>query len=299
VAKLPYLLVDAFTEMPGGGNRVALVLDARGMLDEEMRRAVALMKQPQAAFVTDYQERFFEVRFYTPTGEVEFAGHALVALGLTLVREGRVPEGTSKFFLRTPVETLPVEIRYREGVPVQAEVRGPAPRFRDPPPWRFVQRFLDALGGNERYIHRGLPHGVAFTGLWSLFLPLVAPGLVDALEPQMEELAELCRELEVATVHTYAPMGPRSFYARDFAPRLGIPEDPVTGSANAALGSLLARAGVVPRWEEEVRLTILQGHHLGQPGVVEVRVDYGPAGNILAVYLAGSAVLVESRLLEL
>lgn len=296
---LPYLLVDAFAETLGAGNRIALVLDARGMSAAQMRQVALRLDQPQVAFVTDWEGMSFEVRYYTPSGEVEFAGHAAVALALTLVREGRLPEGSKKLYLRAVSETLPVEIVYENGEPAKAVVRGPAPRFRDPPLWRQVQEFTEALGANERYLHRGLPYGVAFTGLWSLFLPFVAPGLLDDLEPDMERLSELCAALEVATVHTYAPLGPRSFYARDFAPLLGIPEDPVTGSANAALGALLARAGVVPRWEGEVKLTILQGHRLGVPGQVEVRVEYAPSGELQRVFFGGRAVLAESGILEL
>jgi PhzF family phenazine biosynthesis protein len=296
---IPYLLVDAFAEAPGAGNRIALVLDARGMDEAQMRQVTLKLDQPQVAFLTGWEGLSFEVRYYTPSGEVEFAGHAAVALALTLVREGRLPEGSKKLYLRAASETLPVEIVYENGEAAKAVVRGPAPRFRDPPLWRRVQEFTEALGANERYLHRGLPYGVAFTGLWSLFLPFVAPGLLDDLEPDMERLSELCAALEIATVHTYAPLGPRSFYARDFAPLLGIPEDPVTGSANAALGALLARAGVVPRWEGGVNLTILQGHRLGVPGQVEVRVEYAPSGELQRVFFGGRAVLVGSGILEI
>lgn len=296
--KIPYLLVDAFTETPGGGNRVALVLDARGMSGEEMQRVADRLNQAQAAFVTDWDSGGFGVRYFTTAGEVEFSGHASVALALALVRQGRVPAYAKKMYLRTIGEALSVELLEEKGTIAKAIVRGPAPRFRDLPSFRTVQEFMEALGANERYLHRGLPHGIAFTGLWSLFLPAVAPGLVDDLEPDMTRLSELTAGLEIATVHVYAPLGPRSFYARTFAPLLGIPEDPVTGSANAALGALLARAKVVPRWEEAVRLTVLQGNRLGATGSVDVRVEYGPSGTVLGVYVGGKAVVVESGVAE-
>ncbi|MDT7908768.1 PhzF family phenazine biosynthesis protein [Thermus sp.] len=294
MARIPYVLVDAFASAPGAGNRVAIVLDARGMAPEEMARVAAHLGEPETAFLTERQGTAFGVRFFTPSGEVEFSGHAALALGLTLVRLGLAPEGTTRLYLHTPTEALPVEVIYEEGEPKKAWVRGPTPRFRDLPPFALLKEALEALGTNERYLHRGLPYGIAFTGLWSLFVPLVAPGVVDALEPEMPALREVSRKLEVATVHAYAPMGPRSFYARDFAPLLGIPEDPVTGSANAALGALLARSGVVPRREGEVRLTIYQGHRLGNPGVVEVLVEYSPTGLPYAVKIGGEAVIVAS-----
>ncbi len=292
--RIPYLMVDAFTEVPGGGNRVALVLDARGMTTEEMQLAAAKLGQPQAAFVTEWDGTGFAVRFFAASGEVEFSGHAAVALALTLAREERLPSGATQLYLRTIGESLAVKLLDR-----RALVQSPSPRFRDPPSWKVLQEFIEVMGANERYLHRGLPYGITFTGLWTLFMPVVAPGLVDALEPDMEKLAQLSRELEVAAVHVYAPYGPRRFYARTFAPALGIPEDPVTGSPNAALGALLARAGVVPRWEGEVNLAVTQGHRMGGPGQVEVRVEYGPAGNILSVYIGGTAVLAENGVVEL
>lgn len=295
--RLPYLLMEAFTNTPGGGNRVALVLDARG-LDQEAMQAIARRMGHETAFVLERRENSVEVRFFTPGMEVEFSGHAAVALGLGLVRMGLLPEGAERIYLRTLAEVLPVEIVYEGGEPRKAWVRGPSPRFRDIPPWKAVREFTEALGANERYLHRGLPTGIAYTGLWSLFLPFITPGLVDELEPEMERLKGLCHGLEVATVHAYAPVGPRTFYARDFAPLLGVPEDPVTGSANAALGALLARSGVVPRRAGEVQLTLLQGHRMGTPGTVEVRVEYSPLGEPYRVLLGGEAVLLESGLLE-
>jgi predicted PhzF superfamily epimerase YddE/YHI9 len=273
--KVPYLLVDTFTETAGGGNRVALVMDARGMGAEEMQILVGNLGQSQAAFVTDWSSSSFTARFFAAGGEVAFSGHAAVALALTLARKGLIAPSEA-LYLNTISESL-----------------------LDPPNWATLQQFTEAMGANERYLHRGLPYGVAFTGLWSLFMPLVAPGLLDDLEPDMDKLSDLSASLGVAALHLYAPYGPRKFYARTFAPALGIPEDPVTGSANGALGALLARAGVVPRWEGQVALSILQGHHMGGPGQVDVTVNYGPAGNIIDVYIGGSAVLADTGTVEL
>ena len=297
--RLPYLLVDAFTRTPGTGNRVAIFPDARGLPEELAARLVEMLGVREAALVTGGEGNVFDVRYLTPKGEIEFAGAATIALALALLYEGIAPEGSERLYFRTPGETIPVEIRYQGAEPVEAVMREPAPRFRDPPSYSLLREVMEALGADERYLHRGLPVGVAYAGLWSLFLPVIAPGMVDALEPDLDRLIELSKRLSVATFHPYAPMGPRTYYARDFAPALGIPEDPVTGSANGALAALLARAGVVPRREGEVVITVLQGHHLGVPGEVRVRVVYTASGEPYAVYVGGSAAIAERGLLEL
>jgi len=296
--RLPYLLVDAFTRTPGTGNRAAVLLDARGLSAAQMRDIAQNLETSETVFVTDWHENIFTVRFFTPVREIEFAGHAAIALAVTLVLQGKIEREVSHLYLQTPADNVPIQIDSDEAGVVQAVMREPAPRFRDVVSWGVLQDLLLALGINERYLHRGLPSGVAFSGLWSAFVPLIAPGLVDELEPDMERLIELCSALEVDTIHAYAPVGPRSYYARDFAPVLGIPEDPVTGTANGALAALLARAGVVPRREGSAEIQVLQGHHLGVPGVVKVRVEYAVTGEPYAVYVGGPAVVVHSGLVS-
>ncbi len=296
--KIPYLLVDAFTNTPGSGNRAGVVLDARGLNDQQLHALARRLAADESVFVTGWREGAFSVRFFTPVMEIGFAGHAAIALAVTLYEQGRLESGQRRLILQTPSENVQVTLEVSGDGRVRAVMREPTPRFRDAPPWSVIARLVEALGVDERYIHRGLPLGVAFSGLWSFFLPFIAPGLVDEIDPNMDELSRLCQALEVETVHAYAPLGPRSYYARDFAPALGIPEDPVTGSANGALAALLARAGVVPRREGSAEIQILQGHHLGVPGVVHVRVEYSVTGDPYAVYVGGAAALAESGWIE-
>lgn len=138
--KVPYLLVDAFTETPGTGNRVALVLDARGFDEATLLRVARKLRVREVAFVTGWQGDAFDVRFFTPEKEIEFTGAAAIALGLMLVRQGQAKSGTEKLFLRTPVDTVPVEIHYRDEGPFEAVIREPAPASAIPPPTPFSAR---------------------------------------------------------------------------------------------------------------------------------------------------------------
>jgi PhzF family phenazine biosynthesis protein len=93
---VPYLLVDVFTAVAGGGNRVALVLDAHNLNSEEIQLVAAQLEQPQAALCHPPEGMGFEVRFFTANGEVEFSGHAAVALALTLLHEGLLSTGSQE-----------------------------------------------------------------------------------------------------------------------------------------------------------------------------------------------------------
>lgn len=133
--RISYQLADAFTEVPGGGNRVALVLDARGLTTEEMQQVAAKLGQPQAAFVTHREGSAFEVRFFAANGEVEFSGHAAVALAVALSREVESSSDPRKLYFRTIGESLLVEVADR-----RATVQSPSPRFRDPLPGKPCKR---------------------------------------------------------------------------------------------------------------------------------------------------------------
>jgi trans-2,3-dihydro-3-hydroxyanthranilate isomerase len=77
-----------------------------------------------------------------------------------------------------------------------------------------------------------------------------------------------------------------------FAPGLGVPEDPATGSAAGALGAYLVRHGVVSPTGSSVAITIEQGSEIGRPSRIDVWVDVDAAGAIVAVHVGGAAVTI-------
>lgn len=291
--RVPYLLVDAFTTTPGAGNRAGVVLEAAELSPTEMQRAAAVLRVSETVFVVgggaDHR-----VRYYTPTQEVEFCGHATVALGLALAASARLGEEAA---LDTLAGRVPLALELENGEARRVWMRQPEPRFRPLPP-EARGALAEALGVDARTIHRALPLGAAHTGLWTAFLPLIDAGILDALEPDFAAIAALCEAWGVSSVHPYAATSPASFAARDFAPLLGILEDPVTGSAAGALAALLARAGVLPRRGDESEVVFAQGHAMGSPGEVRATVSFRnrqPA----SVRVGGCAVMVYEGVLEL
>ena len=295
--RLPYLLVDAFAEAPGSGNRAAVLFAGTALEESAMKAIPTSLGVNEAVFVSEETDHEYRIRFFTARRELRFAGHAAIAAAIAIHKQRNLSGKKDRIVLKTIAGDVAVWYRLESGALI-AVLREPDPKFRETPRWATISAILEALGGNERYLHRGLPAGIAFSGLWSLLLPLVAPGLADELEPDYAKLAELSDDLRVDTIHVYAPLGPRSYYARDFAPSLGISEDPVTASANGALAALLARAGVVPRREGSAEIRIYQGYSMGIPGRVNVKVEYSISGEPLAVYVGGSAVIVKSGFVE-
>lgn len=282
-----YSEVSAFTRTPGHGNRAGVVLDAAGLSEGEMQRLAAFLDAPETVFVTRMEGGLVRVRYFTPTQEVAFCGHATVALGLLLAQEGHW--AGEALALETLMGRVPLRLVSEAGVPHQVWME--QPRHESRPVGRELRADLAAaLGLDARMVHRGLPLAAASTGLWSVFVPLLDSLLLDALEPDLEAIAGLSRRLGVDSVYAYAPLGVSRFAARDFAPVLGIPEDPVTGSAGGALLGLLAAQGRLPLRSGRACGVIYQGHALGTPGEVEVEVEMR-GEQVVAVHVGGCATV--------
>ncbi|GAA5512167.1 putative isomerase YddE [Deinococcus carri] len=266
---IAYCEVSAFTQTPGQGNRAGVVLEAGELTDAEMQALAAFLEAPETVFVTRMGGGLVRVRYFTPTQEIEFCGHATVALGLRLAQGGHWQGEPLE--LETLVGRVPLTLETEAGVPTRVwmEQRGLETR----PVARELRRELaEALGLDERMIHRGLPLAAASSGLWSVFVPLLDTVILDGLDPDLPRIHALSDALGVTSVYAYAPMGVNRFAARDFAPAVGIPEDPVTGSAAGALLALLAEGGRLPVRGDRASGVVYQGHALGTPGEVEVEV---------------------------
>jgi len=284
---IAYCEVSAFTDTPGQGNRAGVVLGAEGLSEAQMQALATFIGVPETVFVTRMGGGAVRVRYFTPTQEIEFCGHATVALGLRLAQVGHW-RGEA-LVLETLVGRIPLTLEAEAGVPARVWMEQRGLETRAVP--RGVYRHLaEALGIDERMIHRGLPLASASTGLWSVFVPLLDAVILDGLEPDLNRIHALSDALEVCSVYAYAPMGVNRFAARDFAPAVGIPEDPVTGSAAGALLALLAREGRLPVRGERAGGVVYQGHALGTPGEVEVEVVLA-GQSVRRVRVGGGAAL--------
>jgi PhzF family phenazine biosynthesis protein len=99
-----------------------------------------------------------------------------------------------------------------------------------------------------------------------LVVPLPDETAVNLCRPDFSELAALSLELGVDAVLLFAAAGAGPLYARCFAPAVGVPEDPATGTAAGALGAYLVLNGLAKGPEFRVR----QGDAVGRPGEIEV-----------------------------
>lgn len=233
-----FVTLDVFTDTPFGGNRLAVVLAADGLTTPQMQSVAAEFGFSETAFVcsTTVPGLDARVRIFTPTKELGFAGHPNVGAALALAEGDRT--------LRFEEGAGPVVVNVRAGV---AEVE--APQGFERLGTVDAAMVAAACGISERDVI-GDPVlatcGTAFIVARTSALGAARP--VSSLE-------------SVTGVLLYTPGDP--IRARVFAPGIGVPEDPATGSAALVLAGLLGEGA----W------TIEQGIEMGRPSLLRVRSD--------------------------
>jgi PhzF family phenazine biosynthesis protein len=278
MSALRFKQVDVFTDRPFVGNPVAVVLDGDGLDAPAMQRIAAWTNLSETTFVlrptapgADYR-----VRIFTPRSELPFAGHPTIGTAHAVLEAGVIPpkaelrQECAAGLLRLDVEGAGVGRRIAVEVP---------PATLEPLPAEVVGEVERALGAPLA----GDAHLVAIGPRW-LTLRLADAGAVRRLAPDMAAVAAVSRALGATgiTVFALTDAGDHRAVVRSFAPGDGIPEDPVCGSGNAAVGAWLQRAGA-PLGE---RYVASQGRELGRDGFVNVRIDAASG----RVWIGGAAV---------
>ena len=268
-----YVFVDVFTDRAFAGNQLAVFTDARE-LDEGTMQAIAFeIGFSETTFVLPAEAGgTARVRIFTPRAELPFAGHPTLGTAWVLA----APLQRAAVELETGAGIVPVTLeRDESGAIVFGRMLQPVPTVERYPE---EDRLFEALGVARAV----LPVERYDNGPLHVFVVLESREAVASLAPDLRLLTGL--EVNVSCV---AGEGP-SWKSRMFAPALGVPEDPATGSAAGPLVCHLCRHGLVP-WGTEV--VISQGDEIGRPSTLFARADGGPDG-IERVEVGGSAVVV-------
>jgi len=269
-----YVIADVFTDRPLEGNQLAVFTDARELPEERLQPLAREVNFSETVFVYAAEaDGHAQIRIFTPTTEVPFAGHP--TLGTAFVLGG--PLQLEEIRLETGAGIILVRLE-REGARITfGWMIQPVPTVAK---YEAADELVAALGVQGST----LPIEVYDNGLQHVFVALGSEEEVAALEPDMTALARLP---DVLGVNCFAGSGTR-WKTRMFAPNGGVPEDPATGSAAGPLACHVVRHGLV---EPETEVQISQGAEIRRPSTLYARVAGSPE-RIERVEVGGSAVIV-------
>jgi trans-2,3-dihydro-3-hydroxyanthranilate isomerase len=269
-----YFVLDVFTDTPLAGNQLAVFTDGEQFDGATMQRIARELALSETAFVLPPQNGGdARIRIFTPSAELPFAGHP--ALGTAFVVASAL--SLDHVRLETAGGTIPVTLERTDG-------RVSFGRMEQPIPTWAPYRHTDELHAALRISRSRLPVEVYTNGPMHVFVVLDSERQVAALAPEMTRL----RPLGTASFSCLARRADGGWKTRMFAPALGVPEDPATGSGAGPLAVQLARHGLIEFGEE---IEIYQGAEISRPSLLHARVE-GSRREIERVEVGGSAVIV-------
>jgi PhzF family phenazine biosynthesis protein len=257
----PIVQADAFTDRPFAGNPAAVCVLAEPRPDAWMQDVAREMNLSETAFLLRREgSDGFDLRWFTPTVEVELCGHATLASAHVLWEEGHLPPAhEARFHTRSGV----LVARRGNG---WIEMDFPA---EPAAPVEAPDGLVEALGTAPVWVGRNR---------FDLLVELPSEAAVRAIRPDMGRLRRIPARGVIVTSRADADAPGHHFVSRFFAPAVGVDEDPVTGSAHCCLG---------PFWAARLdRAEVVGFQASARGGIVRVR----PQGE--RVLLSGKAVTV-------
>jgi PhzF family phenazine biosynthesis protein len=254
---LPLVQVDAFTDRPFAGNPAAVcILDEPGD-PAWMQKVAHEMNLSETAFLFK-QDNGYSLRWFTPVVEVDLCGHATLASAHTLWEQGYLPtDAQARFHTKSGLLTAERRADW-------IELNFPA---KPEQPAETIPELQEALRAAPVYV--GMSQ-------FDCLVEVESEAVVRALQPDLAELSAISVRGVIVTSRASTPG--YDFVSRFFGPRVGVPEDPVTGSAHCVLS---------PFWSKRLGREELTGYQASpRGGVVRVHLD----GE--RVRLSGQAVTV-------
>ena len=278
-----FLQLDVFASQLFDGNPLAVVVDAQGLDGETMQRIARWTNLSETSFLLPptHASADYRVRIFTPRQELPFAGHPSVGSAYAAIDAGLVDPTRTNLVQECAAGLLPVRVT-GEGPARIIRVQAPPAHLHemDDPDRSALGAALHAevIPGEIVRVDNG-PH-------WIL-CHLGQAGVVRALDPDIGAVAGWCRQHGAVGVSVFGrePAGDAAMAVRAFCPADGIPEDPVTGSANAAIMAWLAARDDRDGYGLVYRAS--QGREVGRDGVVEVARDAASG----AITIGGACVI--------
>jgi len=230
--KLPYYEVSAFTADSFGGNPAGVCPLAAWLPDSVLQGIAANNNLAETAFTVP-RENDFELRWFTPTVEMDLCGHATLAAASVLFNERGLRGDAVRFYSRSGVLSV---ARDADLLTLDFPSRPPTPSL---PP----EALLHGLGATPKEVFKARD----FLALFS------SEAEVRALQPDFATL----KMLDCLGIIVTAPGADCDFSSRFFAPGAGVDEDPVTGSAHCTL---------IPFWAQRLDKTKLFARQVSARG---------------------------------
>ena len=282
---IPFYQVDVFSNKLFGGNPLAVFLNGEIFKEEQLQQVAKEMNLSETTFIfpPSHPDAHFDVRIFTPKKEIPFAGHPTLGTAFVLKYAGLITNKTNKLILNFKGGLISVH-HQKDGIIMMETPAGKILKTIS-----NTKEIADTLGLKPQNIEPNLPIQTVTTGFPALLVPIESIGAMKEIILDLALLKPLLREEKADMIYPFTRQTinlENSIHARGFAPFIGIPEDPGTGSVASALGYYLNEKN-----SKEKRIIIEQGYEMKRPSNIFVEID-NVEGRTNAIRVGGKVRLV-------
>ena len=289
---IPIYQVDVFSTKLFSGNPLAVCLKGEIFREEQLQKVAREMNLSETTFVfpPSNSNANFDVRIFTPRKEIPFAGHPTLGTAYVLKYTGLIPNKINHLVLNFKTGLISVHLQD------DGKVLMETPRGKILQNYPNTKDVAESLGLKANNINPDLPIQTVTTGFPAMLVPINSLDAIKKITLNLTILEPLLNQAKVDMIYPFTLQtcdDENSIHARGFAPFIGIPEDPGTGSVASALGYYLYDKNF-----KEKNIIIEQGYEMKRPSNIFVEID-SAEGKTTEIRVGGRVRLVFKGILYL
>ena len=300
---MKFYIVDAFAEHIFGGNPAGVIMIESGEYPsfDIMLKTAAELGFSETAFVKDLGGDKYELRYVTPTDEVDLCGHATIASFSIIGNAKGIKDGDINTYTAvTKAGEINIQVS-KDLVMMDMATPQIIGEIQSRQTWNEIRQImgLDSRGvpgSNGAAPLSNISPAIVSTGLPDILLPVDTKDELNSISPDFDRLSKLSEEKQVVGVHAFTITGIDGDYdihCRNFAPLYGIPEEAATGTANGALTYYLRTKGII---ENGTKNSIIQGEAMERPSKIISICEEDSDGNSAIKVGGNAATLAEGHI---
>jgi trans-2,3-dihydro-3-hydroxyanthranilate isomerase len=289
MSKLKFVILDVFAIDKFTGNQLAVCLNSDPLSTDEMQQIAREINYSETTFITNSQlvNDGYNVRIFTPTTELPFAGHPTLGTAFAIQQE-IINNPIEQINLNYQVGQISVTINYINEHPDILWMQHQSPQFFDPLP---AEDIAPILGIEPTDIDGNYPIVPVSTGLPFIIVPIASLTAIAKAKLNLDLYDSFVADLPAQAIllfcrETVTP--DRDLHVRVFTECFGIPEDPATGSANGCLAAYLAQYHYLDR--PDINIAVEQGIEMGRPSLLYLKANL--TSNDINVKVGGKVVKI-------
>jgi PhzF family phenazine biosynthesis protein len=286
--------IDAFATEKSDGNPAGYIwLNSHSDINEkEMIQIAKELKGlvNEVGYVLRIAEDSFDLKYYSSEREVDFCGHATIAIMYDLIKNDPRLLQLNLLQIKTNRGELKVENRIEKEDAVF--IVSPEPIEKEGV--TDVNNLAEKLKINTSEIENGYPISVINAGLSTLLVPIKSLKSILSISPELEELKYFCFDSGIDIIEVFTDEVANefnNFRTRVFAPTFGYMEDPATGSGNSAFGYYMIKNGL---WKDDI-ITIEQNAFKDRYNIVKLQRQSDINGNDRVLFGGGAITRIEGK----